>query len=60
MAIDHIRDAQEFIDLFKALAYKESECTLNIHDPGESVKLAEMERIITNLLVTYHFEREVL
>lgn len=53
-AKNKFEQAREFVDLFKTLAYKESECTLDIHEDGETQKLAEMESILENLLVAYH------
>lgn len=51
---DKFEQAREFIELFKILAYKESECTLDIHEEGETQKLTEMESILENLLVAYY------
>lgn len=51
---DRMDEAKKLVERFKELSYKESECTLGIHDETETKELAELERVIQQLLYSYY------
>lgn len=51
---DRMKEAKEIIKKFKECAYRESECTLGLHDPNEEKWFNEMEMVLEQLVFSYY------
>lgn len=51
---ERLKEAKRIIEKFKECAYKESECTLGLHDPDEEKWFNEMERVLEQLVFSYY------
>ena len=49
-----MKEARKIIEKFKECAYKESECTLGLHDPDEEKWFNDMEKVLQQLVFCYY------